>query len=288
LACHRPNTEASSGSGAALRSYGSAARPTVWRVVDAIFAERRLAEVYDPLDPDRSDLDAYAAMVDEFGARSVLDIGCGTGTFACLLARRGLTVTAVDPAAASLAVARTKPGADRVRWVHGYATDLPPLQVDLVTMTANVAQVFVTDAEWASTLRAAYAALRPGERLVFETGDPAARAWLEWNRERSYQRTVVPEVGGVQAWHELLDMRGELVWFRSTVVFESDGAVLTSESTLRFRHRDEVTASLAAAGYVVDQVRQAPDRPGRELVFIARRADVGSTGTWPRPAPRGC
>jgi hypothetical protein len=64
--------------------------------------------------------------------------------------------------------------------------------------------------------------------------------------------------------------------------------VLTSESTLRFRHRDEVTASLAAAGYVVDQVRQAPDRPGRELVFIARRAEVGSTGTWPRPAPRGC
>jgi SAM-dependent methyltransferase len=251
----------------------------VWCVVDPIFAEPRLAEVYDPLDPDRSDLDAYVAMVDEFGARGVLDIGCGTGTLACLLARRGLTVTAVDPAAASLAVARTKPGADRVRWVHGYATDLPPLQVDLVTMTGNVAQVFVTDAEWAAMLRAAYAALRRGGRLVFETRDPAVKAWLEWNRERSYQRTVVPGVGGVQAWHELLDVRGDLVSFRSTVVFESDGAVLTSESTLRFRHRDEVTASLGAAGYVVDEVRQAPDRPGRELVFIARRPTFARPGT---------
>jgi len=171
----------------------------VWRVVDAIFAEPRLAEVYDPLDPDRSDLDAYAAMVEEFGARSVLDIGCGAGTFVCLLARRGLTVTAVDPAGASLAVARTKPGADLVRWVHGYATDLPPLQVDLAAMTANVAQVFLTDEEWAATLRAAHAALRPGGRLVFETRDPAAKAWLQWNRERSCQRTVVPGVGGVQA-----------------------------------------------------------------------------------------
>jgi SAM-dependent methyltransferase len=188
-------------------------------------------------------------------------------------------VTAVDPAAATLAVARAKPGAERVRWVHGYATDLPPLQVDLVTMTANVAQVFLTDAEWDSTLRVAYAALRPGGRLAFETRDPAARAWLEWNRERSYKRTVVPGVGGVQAWIELLEARGDLVSFRSTVVFESDGVVLTSDSTLRFRHRDEVTASLGTAGYVVDEVRQAPDRPGRELVFIARRADVGSTGT---------
>ena len=248
-------------------------------MVDAIFAEPQLAEVYDPLDPDRGDLDAYAAMAEEFGAHSVLDIGCGTGTFACLLARRGLTVTAVDPAEASLAVARTKPGADRVRWVHGYATDLPPLQVDLATMTGNVAQVYVTDAEWAVALRAAHAALGPGGRLVFETRDPAAKAWLEWNRERSYQRTVVPGVGAIQTWGDVLDVSGKLVSFRSTFVFESDGAVLTSESTLRFRHRDEVTASLAAAGYVVDEVRQAPDRPGRELVFTARRADVGSIGT---------
>jgi hypothetical protein len=51
--------------------------------------------------------------------------------------------------------------------------------------------------------------------------------------------------------------------------------VLTSHSTLRFRSRDEVVASLAAAGYLVDEVRQARDRPGRELVFIARRAGVG-------------
>jgi SAM-dependent methyltransferase len=241
-------------------------------MADAIFAEQRLAELYDPLDPDRGDLDVYAAMAVELGARSVLDIGCGTGTFACLLARRGLTVTAVDPAAASLEIAQAKTGADRVRWVHGDATDLPPLRVDLATMTANVAQVFLTDAEWAATLRAVHAALRPGGHLVFETRDPAARAWLEWTRERSYQRIVIPGIGAVQTWEDLLEVSGELVSFRSTNVFESDGAVLTSDSTLRFRPRDQLAASLAAAGYVVDEVRQAPDRPGRELVFVARRS----------------
>jgi SAM-dependent methyltransferase len=240
-------------------------------VVDPIFAQRRLAEIYDPLDPDRGDLDAYAAMVDEFGARSVLDIGCGTGTFACLLASRGLAVTAVDPAAASLEVARTKPGADRVRWVHGDATALPPLDVDLVTMTGNVAQVFLTDEDWASTLRAAHTALRPGGRLVFETRDPAAQAWREWNREQSHKQTVIPGVGGVQTWVDRVDIDADLVSFRWTFVFDADSARLTSDSTLRFRTRDHVTASLTAAGYLVNEVRQAPDRPGREMVFIAQR-----------------
>jgi hypothetical protein len=66
----------------------------------------------------------------------------------------------------------------------------------------------------------------------FETRDPAAKAWLEWTRERSYERIMVPGVGGVRSWVEALDVGGDLVSFRGTVVFESDGAVLTSDSTI--------------------------------------------------------
>jgi ubiquinone/menaquinone biosynthesis C-methylase UbiE len=90
--------------------------------VDALFGDPRMTRVYDQLDPDRRDLDVYVALVDELGARSVLDIGCGTGTFAGLLAGRGIAVTGVDPAAAMLDVARAKPGSGAVRWVHGDAT----------------------------------------------------------------------------------------------------------------------------------------------------------------------
>ena len=160
-------------------------------MADAIFEDPRLAVIYDPLDPDRSDLDAYAAVAGEFGAVTVLDVGCGTGTFACLLAARGLEVIAADPAAAALFVARRKPGADRVRWLHADATALPPLQVDLATMTGNVAQVFITDHEWAAALRAVRGALRPGGRLVFESRDPEQQAWLQWNRDQTYRRAVI-------------------------------------------------------------------------------------------------
>lgn len=238
---------------------------------DAIFEHPRLAAIYDALRPDRSDLDVYAAIADELGARHVLDLGCGTGTFALLLANRGLTVTGVDPAAGMLAVARAKPGAHRVTWIHGDATALASVTADLVTMTGNVAQAIIDPAEWEATLRGVRAALRPGGHFVFETRDPAFRVWQEWNRETSYRVSDIDGVGSVESWVELTGVRGPLVSFRFTWVFAADGARLTSDSTLRFRERDEVEAALLTHGFAVDDVRGAPDRPGRELVFLTHR-----------------
>lgn len=240
-------------------------------VPDALFEHPRLVGVYDALDADRGDLEAYLAMADELGARSVLDVGCGTGVLALLLAARGLQVTGVDPAGGSLDVARAKPGAERVTWLHGDATTLPPLQVDLATMTGNVAQAIADPAAWDGALRGVRAALRPGGHLVLETRDPARRAWEGWTREATRAITDVEGVGAVETWSEVVDVTGPLVTFAGTWVFAADGAVLTSRSTLRFREREEVEADLARHGYVVDDVREAPDRPGLEFVFLARR-----------------
>ncbi len=242
-------------------------------MVDAHYEDPRLARVYDPLDPVRTDLEVYAALVDEFRARSVLDVGCGTGTFACLLARRGVSVVGLDPAAASLEVARTKPGADGVRWIFGDTGALPPLHVDLATMTGNVAQVFLTDDDWTATLRAIGHALRPAGRLVFETRVPRDRAWQRWTPDLTHARADILDIGTVRSWTEVTEIQEPLVSFRSTFAFERDGVVLTSDSTLRFRTREELTRSLADAAFAVREVRDAPDRPGREFVFIAQHTE---------------
>ncbi len=83
---------------------------------------------------------------------------------------------------------------------------------------------------------------------------------------------TAPGVDTVETWVELTDVTLPMVSFRSTFVFESDGAVLTSESTLRFRSRDEIDSSLRSAGFVIEDIRGAPDRPGREFVFVASPA----------------
>lgn len=240
-------------------------------MADDCFVHPRLAAIYDPLDPDRGDLHAYLQMAEEFEAQRVLDIGCGTGVFALLLADRGIEVVGVDPARASIDVARAKLGSDRVRWICGDATDLPLLQVDLAMMTANVAQAIADPQAWHRTLRGAHEALRPGGQLLFETRDPARRAWEEWTHKNSCRVTEIPGAGSVESWVQLIEVNWPLVTFRWTYRFEVDGQELTSDSTLRFREREEVERDLAAHGYVVDDVRDAPDRPGREFVFLARR-----------------
>lgn len=64
---------------------------------------------------------------------------------------------------------------------------------------------------------------------------------------------------------------GARVTFETPTIFRDDGARIESTSTLRFRNRDELTASLERAGFIVEEARDAPDRPGRELVFVARK-----------------
>lgn len=237
---------------------------------DPIFADPRLAAFYDVVDDDRSDLDAYAAIVGELEASSVLDVGCGTGTLACRLAALGIEVVGLDPAAASLDVARRKPDAEKVRWIHGEASNVPPLAVDLAMMTGNVAQVFVTDAGWHQALAAIRRAVRDSGWLVFETRDPARRAWERWTKEHTYREVEQPGLGLVRTWTELVDVQEPLVSFRHVFRFAQDGSELVSDSTLRFRHRDEIAESLDDAGFGLRSVRDAPDRPGLESVFIAQ------------------
>lgn len=236
---------------------------------DSKFDDPRLAALYDSFEGPRNDLDHYLEIARELHARSVLDVGCGTGSLALRLASLGILATGLDPAKASLEVARAKPGASRVTWLLGDATSLPPMQVDLAVMAGNVAQVFLTDAAWNETLVGLSRALAPGGYLVFETRDPEYRAWEKWAADPAITTIGIDGIGEVKHRFEVTEVALPYVSFRDRYTFP-DGKELTSDSALRFHDPEEIAASLTAAGYTLIDRRDAPDRPGAEHVYLAQ------------------
>lgn len=65
--------------------------------------------------------------------------------------------------------------------------------------------------------------------------DPAWRAWAHWTESVTRPRVDLAGIGTVDTWVELSEVVWPCVSFQTSLVFGSDGTVLTSRSTLRFR-----------------------------------------------------
>lgn len=113
-------------------------------------------------------------------ARTVLDLGCGTGNHASLLARRGLQVTGVDQSEEMLAVARSQiPGPDSV---PSPAPQVPPLSFrqgdirtvrlgasfDVVLSLFHVMSYQTSNADLRAAFATARVHLKPGGLFIFD------------------------------------------------------------------------------------------------------------------------
>lgn len=243
--------------------------------LDLHYVDPRLVELYDIDNPRGVDTDFYTQLAAEIGARTIVDLGCGTGLLTRELAVDGRRVIGVDPAAAMLAYARRQPGAEQVQWVEGDAGAIGTPAADLVVMTGNVAQVFLEDREWAAALQAIHAALRPGGYLAFESRNPDDRAWERWNRAATYERSDSPH-GPLEAWLELVEVADGRVRFAGHNLFGATGAALVVSSELRFRSQAQLADSLVSSGFAVEHVygdwlRGPVTGASRVMVFVAQR-----------------
>ena len=216
------------------------------------FRDNRLVAVYDAECPWSRDDDFFLSVVNERPASRVLDLGCGTGRLALGLAQAGHAVTGVDPAAASLDVARCRPGADGVVWIEGTSATLASAAFDTAVMTSHVAQFFLTDGEWADALANVHRALVPSGRLVFDSRDPDALAWERWNPSDSRHEVQLPDGSPVTVWTEVIDVRDGLVSFVHHYAFGREEFL--SEATLCFRTESDLRESLAQAGFRIEGI----------------------------------
>jgi ubiquinone/menaquinone biosynthesis C-methylase UbiE len=241
------------------------------------FADPRLAAVYDTLNAydEGTQPDFYLALAAEIGARSIVDLGCGTGLVTCALANAGFEMVGADPAPALLAQARRRDGSHSARWINGGAAEIGTPGADLAIMTGHVAQFFLTDESWQDALHFLFEALRPGGRLAFESRNPAAREWESWTADHVW-RGVDPAVGSIVSWSEVADVRDGIVSYSIHHVFE-DGTDIVSPCELRFRTAHELEDSLANASFAIEQMFGGWDRSqvspsAPELIVVATRS----------------
>jgi SAM-dependent methyltransferase len=238
------------------------------------FTDPRLVAVYDALNAyaPGTQPDFYLRTAHECGARSVVEVGCGTGLISRLFLADGFDVTGIDPSGPMLDVARARPGAEAVRWIEGDLDALDVTGADFAFMAGHVAQFFVSDESWRHALHVLHGALRSGGHLAFESRNPAARGWETWG-----ERTTVvdPVAGPVERWGEVHDVSGDVVSGSTHVRFLRDGDELVVDGPrLRFRSVDELRRTLDEAGFAVTQAygdwdRRPLDAASPEIILVA-------------------
>jgi SAM-dependent methyltransferase len=257
-------------------------------VRDANFVDPRLAALYDSMNPRSGDTEFYLRQTAARGeAQRVVDVGCGTGLLALLLAERGHRVTGIDPARAMLDVARENDVDGRVEWLDGDGRSFPTTDTfDLAVMTGHVFQVFLDDDAVAAVLQEIRDHLRPGGTLMFETRNPAARAWESWVPGVSRRSFTAGDGSEVVVEHQLLGVDGELVSFATTHELVATGETLRSEATLRFIGPEALLAHLDAAGFgpvtVYGDWDESPLTPQSPEVILLARASMYSATTSAR------
>ena len=243
-------------------------------MVDRLFSEPILAELYDAFCAGRPDFAFYLPLV--MKANSVLDVGCGTGELLRLARGAGHTgrLCGLDPADAMLEQAHKRPN---VEWVLG---DLSSVdwrgEFDLVVMTGHAFQVLFGDEQLRESLASIRRVLTPDGRFVFETRNPPARGWEKWVPENAVEIT---HGGSVFRMAHQVDepVAGDLVSFTTTYTCPDWNGPQVSRSTLRFLDAARLSAFLHGAGLeIVEQFGDWDRSPltdaSPEIITVAGRA----------------
>ena len=239
-----------------------------------MYSDADVAALYDVLNRWGPSDDVYLALA--MAAPSVLDVGCGTGTMLRRARSAGHTgrLTGVDPDGAALAVARQRRD---VEWVEMPATAMVwDREFALAVMMSHAFKFLVTDDDLRASLAAIRRALVDGGRFVFETRNPAARAWEAWNPRNPID--VVDSPGrAVRVTYRVEASDGDVVSVAETTS-DRDGTVLrVDRAGMRFLGPEAVERFLAEAGFVVAARYGVwagePLGPATaEIVTVARRA----------------
>jgi ubiquinone/menaquinone biosynthesis C-methylase UbiE len=235
------------------------------------------------------DVAFYVGLAQETGGR-VLELACGTGRIAFVLAERGFDLTGIDISDGMLTLARRKaidcPAAvrDRLTFVQQDMSSLDlPGKFGLVFIPFRSFQHLLTVDLQRKTLDAVARHLEPNGRLALNLFDPRLDLLLDTSPPPPEISVVDPPTGHRfvaeilrTRFDHLAQIRRDLWRYRE---MDSARKLLdegTREMALRWTYRHELRHLLELCGFAVEaeysDFAGAPAAYGNELIVVARRA----------------
>ncbi|GGX55500.1 methyltransferase [Tateyamaria omphalii] len=245
--------------------------------MDEHYKDQALVALYDTVNTSRDDFDFYRARLPNLPCR-ILDIGCGTGTFAVELADAGYTVTGIDPAAAMIAAARAKSGADKVNLVVGEVSDLGhDTSFDAAVMTGHAFQCLLHDDQIVDLFQNVAQRLTGRASFWFETRNPSVKPWTRWTPDRAGPPIALADGHRLQVTHDVQAVEGEYVTFSETYTINEGQEMGSTQSCLRFLTLPAIKALAERAGLFVHTARgdwtgEAFDESSPEIIVELKRS----------------
>jgi SAM-dependent methyltransferase len=222
---------------------------------DRLFEDPELVQFYDAENGWGEDTRFCLTLAES--ARSVLDLGCGTGLLAAALGP-GREVWGVDPAGAMLEAARRRDGGSAVTWVEADGRSVRlGRRFDLVVLTGHAFQCFLTDDDQQALCNTIAAHLKPEGRFIFDSRNPAREEWRDWVPERSRRVFELRGLGRISAGNDVrFDADHDVVSY-DTVYRALDEAhgkrQWMSTSRIRFATKSDIQQRIFDAGLSVER-----------------------------------
>ncbi|MGM0834695.1 MAG: class I SAM-dependent methyltransferase [Bacillota bacterium] len=212
--------------------------------------------VYDQINRWGKDDEFFLALLKKANVKKIADLGCGTGRLTSHFAKANYQISAVDPNEEAIEYAKNKEYPGDVTWIVGDSSNLQTNAFDAVIMTANVAQVFLTDKSWQHVISDVYRALKPGGHFIFDSRNPLAKEWEQWEKDMTPDVATNKTSGEpLEIWTEYEGFVEDVFTFYETVKnARTDEVLIHEKMQLRFRTQEEIHASLQQVGFSEIQV----------------------------------
>ena len=242
-----------------------------------------LAVSYDRLTNDvdyAAVVDFYMQILEKEGLypRTAVDLACGTGSVAMLLAQKGMAVTGVDMSEEMLCVASQK--AQKLEnaplFVCQSLQELRlPRGVDLAVCALDSLDYITDPADCKEAIHRVYKALNPGGCFIFDVNTPEklramdGQVFLDEDEDvYCVWRGEFDEENNICSYGMDLFQRQGDVWLRS---FEEHCEYAYDEETLIAFLRDAGFTSIRVYG---DRVMEAPRKGEQRIYFKARKGRI--------------